>query len=452
MEEKALLNTLRYLNFKCDKASKIRVRSECSRIFRLAETNCVDFKKGLQKVVYSKKGKKRYVAKYTSAFDEGYSIERNLAHQISKACKINFPNRALMIHELFGIIEVLKFMMDYTIIRFDFRGYFYSIKPVYVWETLLKDTLPEYVDIDLIEKYCKSMDIAYPGLEMSNVIAELIGLEFDRRLKSYVQDYGILFYGRFVDDGVFILKKGVDEISLKKVMNKALKETYQKCGFSAKCKTKFHPSNSQKFLIKTMRDIYNSPLDFSFLGYHFHVEYNTENGNMLSSYGIVQEKIDKYMSRLTNALKTCANGEQCMLMLRIQLSRVVYSIKEDGVDYWKERGFASIYKELREVKDDSNIILSTKSSLESLAYNALVNSGNARLLSNAQMNAVQNGKKYNLYSSIRSRNTLIFDYHTRIGYDWKTLLKHVKTMRGSCKNVDYQSLTKELLIKTKIGY
>ena len=449
MEKKALLETLKYLNYKKDQAPNTKVRSECDRIFALTESNVVDFTKGLIKSVYSKNGHKRYVATYSSAFNEGYSIERNLAHQIARVCKVDFPNRALMIHELFEITKVLPLMMNFTIIRFDFKGYFYSIKPSYIWERFMKEKLPDYVDKSLIKSFCEQIDIAYPGLEMSNVMAEIAAIEFDRKLKSYVSKYGILFYGRYVDDGVLILKNEASTRQILSYMRKALRETFCLKISSNTCTTKFHSLGSTKFSINSMHDVFIKPLDLSFLGYTFHLEFNSNNALEIE-YGISQVKIDKYKNRLTGVLTRCTNSKQCLLVLRIHLSRIVYSVKQNAIDSWKEKGFTSTYKELKKAND--KILPSTKAALESLALDALVNSGKMPLLTVPQQYAVNNGHRYNLFKTLIGGDTLIFDYHSRIGCDWKTLLKYVRTVNGSCKNPDYQVLTKELLIKTRIGY
>lgn len=448
MDKKALFDTLRYLNYKNDQAPKAKVRSECDRIFALVEKSSIDFSKGLIKAVYSKNGRRRYVANYSSAFDEGYSVERNLAHQIARACKINFPNRALMIHELFEVTKVLSLMMNFTIVRFDFKGYFYSVKPSYIWESFLKDKLPDYVDKALIKSFCQKIDLAYPGLEMSNVMAEMAAIEFDRRLKSYVSEFGILFYGRYVDDGILILKNEVPQEQLLSCMRKALRETYKAKELSVNCTTRFHELGSSKFSINTMHDIYKSPLDLSFLGYSFRLEF--KNNKLDVEYGIDNAKLDKYKDRLTKVLKTCSNGKQCLLLLRIHLSRIVYSVKENEIDVWKERGFTSTYKELKRVKD--KILTNTQVALNTIVIDALNNSGAISLLSVPQLNAVNRGHHYNLYQTLTFGNSMIFDYHSRIGCDWKTLLSYVKIFHGSCKNIDYQVLTKELLIKTRIGY
>ena len=450
MEKKTLFETIKFLNHGHDKASNSKVRAECDRIYILSQDCTIDFTKGLTKYVYSSGGSKRFVAKYTSAFDEGYSVQRNLAHQISKACKINYPNRALMIHELFECTKIMNFMMNYTIIRFDFKGYFYSIKPKYVWDYYLNNSLPGYVDQKLIRLFCEQIDIAYPGLEMSNILAEIMGIEFDRCLKSYIQEYGILFYGRFVDDGILILKENVDKAIVLSIFKKAQRETFKSSKLHVKCTASFHKEGTPKFFVCTMKDIYRAPMGFSFLGYLFNLEYDSKD-NLVVLYGVSANKIQKYKEKLIRALNKSKNAKQCLLTLRMQCSRVVYSIKSGGIDIWKERGFPSVYKELGEV-EESLILPSTKASLDSLSIDAINSSLCAGLLSLPQKYAVEHGRNYNYYYSITKRKTIIFDYHSRIGCDWRTLVKYVRTVNGSCRKADYQSLTKELLIKTNIGY
>lgn len=450
MEEKSLLDTLRYLNYKHEKRDKVTVKNECSRIFGLINSKGLDFKIGLRKYVYSSNGKKRYVAKYHSAFDEGYSVQRNLAHQITRALRIEYSNRNLLIHELFGVLKALELMMNFTIIRFDFKGFFYSIKPIYIWNKYLKDSLPAYVDLSLIESYCKQMDIAYPGLEMSNVLAEVAAIEFDRRIKSYLSKYGILFYSRFVDDGLIILKEDVTADTINPLMQRALRDTFANDDFSVKCTTRFHRDpSSAKYFVKNLRDITANTLDFSFLGYRFWISFRSDKLQVL--FGIDTSKLSKFKNKLTRVLSKVTDSDRCFLIIRLQVARVVYSVKENGIDIWKERGFSSTYKELGSI-DESHIHPSTKSGLKNLILDALRDSGKVVLLSRPRLEAVKKGKKYNLYKSILKGTTIIFDYRSRVGCSWRSMLRYVKTMKKSLSKTDYQSLTKELLISTKVGY
>lgn len=452
MDIQALYKTIRQLNYFHDKKTTNIVKSETLRIIKLIDNNAIDFTVGLKKYNHSHNQSRRFIARYSSAFDEGYAVQRNLAHQISRSFRIVFPNRASMIHELFECTKVLKLMMNFTIVRFDFKGYFYTIKPKYVWDKILKDQLPEYTDKALIELFCNQIDIAYPGLEMSNVLAELLGIEFDRRLKSLIQEFGIMFYGRFVDDGIIILRERVEKDTLLHLMQKALRETYQSRKANIKCTTKFHENGSEKFKISSLDEIFCNQFTFSFLGYKFVFEFEKPAKKDLKiTYGIDDKKIDKYQKRLSKVLDSCLDLNQLALVLRLYCARVVYSVDDGKVDSWKEKGFVSTYKELKMIEPE-DICPSTKGALESLTYNAICNSKWKSGLPPSLSFQIQKHFRFDYLKAIQKGKTIVFDFRPGFGVEWKTLLQFVRIMGVSPANKGYRFLTKELLIKTKIGY
>lgn len=458
MDQSTLLNALKYLNYTHDRKGAAFVKKEAARIYSLVETCCVDFTQGLHKYVFSRKGeKRRCVANYESAFSDGYAMQRILAVKLKKLFRVRYPNRALMMHEFFEATKSLEKLHDFTIIRFDFKSYFYSIRLTDAWERFLKIScgkLPSD-DCSLVESYCRQIGIAYPGLEMSNVVAEILGAEFDLKIKAFFGDYGIIFYGRFVDDGVLILHKGLPEHVIRSTMNKCLRDTFSPKGWPGTCTTKYHSFNKpgSKYSSANLSQIQNGPFSFDYLGYCFRfdkpVSGNSETCKV--SYGISQAKINKFRNLLTKRLERAKTYNEIKLLIKLKCARIVYLAKDFGLMKWHEKGFASTYKELRNIGDDDWIVETTQA-LNSLVQQSLNDSGVFRLLTPNQIRSIEATLACQPKAAIRKGTSIILSYRKSVGISWKTLMNYVKILGCVAHTTDYHSLTKELLIFAGVGY
>lgn len=97
-------------------------------------------------------------------------------------------------------------MKNFTIVKFDFKDYFNSVSSIYTFEKYIKSNLSNRQEIDLLENFVYKTKYAYAGLPTSNAIAEIIAKEFDSIIRYTFSGKGLIFYERYIDDSILILK------------------------------------------------------------------------------------------------------------------------------------------------------------------------------------------------------------------------------------------------------
>ena len=120
-------------------------------------------------------------------------------------CSVHFPDRSTIMQKLFDELPVLSKLQDFTIIRFDFKKYFYSISNEYVIKNVLFNYKFSREDMDYLYLFSGVNKYSCAGLSLSNTFAELLARSFDLEVKTALFEYGINFYARYVDDGIIIL-------------------------------------------------------------------------------------------------------------------------------------------------------------------------------------------------------------------------------------------------------
>ena len=169
-----------------------------------------------------------------------------------------------------------------------------------------------------------------------------------------LKNHGLIFYRRYIDDGILVFNKRVEEALCISIINEAIQEVFFDKSIAVKycCKTRL---NNTKTKYISARDLATSKKsdDFDFLGYQFELSPNFDAHNKIKTtfkYGITQKKIDKYSKRIDDLVKAYQiDGNMELLRHRIKAFtyRTVYQLPKYKSLIWKTKGFILNYQELR---------------------------------------------------------------------------------------------------------
>ena len=438
-----------------NKKTEDEVNVIITRVQNEFDNNSFDFSQ-YKSMTLTQGNKKRLVKK----FEDIYSTENILCQSIKfildREFKIKYPNRNKISKSLFNSIGVIKHMSDFTIIKFDFQDYFNSVSSVYVYDKLLKPKLSNRFEIDLIKKFAYETKYAYAGLQTSNAIAEIIAKEFDNALYEQFSQFGLLYFERYIDDGIIILNQHLSESNCSEIINHIIKNIFYSNDLSSipKCITKM---NLSKFKYVSKRNMVSEQLyTIDFLGYEFNF---VKNDAINITYGITETKRKKYKRRIINIIKlyseVSSKDYKKLELLRHRIlaftSRQVYISKKFKSNIWKVKGFISNYGELRYLLSSNLINKETKIYLEDIIVDSFKEIGVdiPYFLQNKSKEA------YSLYYNMKKNKTLLFEQS--IGYSESALVElckkiNISTMDASGNKRGYGTLVREYLIKTKVGY
>lgn len=152
----------------------------------------------------------------------------NIKNHIQKNFNLHFKSRNDLILMLFDNLHIVKNLSNWTIVRFDFKKYFYSISALYVYEKFISSSnLSRQTKYYLKMMFGKNNMYCVPGNPISNYLVEMISQKFDEEMMSTFSKLGILYYARYVDDGIIILKEHVSKNYTKKIINLAISKTFK---------------------------------------------------------------------------------------------------------------------------------------------------------------------------------------------------------------------------------
>lgn len=401
--------------------------------------------------------KKRLAKRFVDDFSKENILCQCIKQILDKEFKIKYPNRNKISKSLFNAIGTIKHMSDFTIVKFDFKDYFNSISSVYVYEKIIKSNLSDRFENDLINKFVTDTKYAFAGLQTSNVIAEIIGNLFDEEILKNFSSFGLIFYERYIDDGIIVLNEYLSESKCKKMLLNTIEEVFHDklIHITPNCTTKM---NVQKFKYIAKRNIINNQkYTVDFLGYQFVLE--KKSNSIEVKYGITDAKKDKYKKRIETLITLFSDVNspdyKKLELLRHRLlafsCREVYITKKFKSDIWKVKGFISNYGELRYLLNTGLVEPDTEIFLKDVIYDSFSRLGlpHPYFLKGDSRNA------YSLYHNMLQNKTLLFEPH--IGYSEIAL-------SNLCKKIDislvdslgqrrgYGTLVRDYLIKTKVGY
>lgn len=415
-----------------DKNEVERAKQEIERIKTELDNNKVDFSNN-----HFFKNNKRVICSYKGNINEEIVL-KCLTDKINKLCSVHFPDRTTIMQKLFDELPVLSRLQDFTIIKFDFKKYFYSISNEYVIKNILCNYKFSREDIDYLNMYTNYNKYSCAGLSLSNTFAELLARKFDEEAKCLFFEYGINFYSRYVDDGIIILDTFIKKDDALSLLNIAIEKVFKINYSGVKNKVEL---NMSKTLVINKRTL--SSAKFSFLGYEFTMDKNIK-GLINYKYGITDEKIQKYKNKfvfLIDKIYKEGNLKKMQLALKLSCSRIVYfNVKTKT---WVSRGLIQNYCMLKDHCD--NLDTKTQNFLEN-AYIDIFNSNSIKIPGYLWSH------RYKLLKSLEKNKTIIFD--PRIGVkldDLKSIyLVFFGKMPSDPNNYNY--LVIRILKELRIGY
>lgn len=433
-----------------------------------------------EKHIITQNDKKRKIVRYT----DPYSIENILCLSIKqildKTFKIKYPNRNRISHTLFDIIAAISSMSDFTLIRFDFKDFFNSISADYAFQKFIKAKLTNRFDQELIGKFCQESGYCYAGLSTSNIIAEILSIKFDEILIQKFSDKGLIFYQRYIDDGILVFNQYQESKRIQDELQEAVNRIFHDNSVKShlKCRTKLNNDKFQyisrrrltQYLEEGPSDKSSSTCDFKFdfLGYNFTFNFdgkdrksNGDKNKISVEYGITEAKQRKYKRRIAKIVSNYRNSEEPeakkLELLRHRLMaftrRTVYLTKHFNSRVWKVKGFVSNYGELREMINTSQIDRSTEEFLKNMIEDVFKEMKID--LPYFMKHRSDTACGYNLYDNLRKNKTLLLVQD--LGYSYDSLCKlceqiNIETNSKNGDTRDYDKLVREYLIKVKVGY
>ena len=381
----------------------------------------------------------RLITQYNELSTESI-ILLHLKYQLRRAFNIQFPNRNKMIDELFNQIRICSSLSDFTIVKFDLKKYFYSISTEYIYDSYIKNSSMIREDKDLLHNLCQNNKYCVAGVPVFNYFVELASQDLDLKIQSLMSKFGLVFYKRYVDDGIIIFNQCISKKRVRQLLNTSIeaifnnKQSFNKVGI-----------NENKFKVINRRYLNEDRAYFSFLGYEFYIDenYRIEIGITNNKRQKYQEKINKLIRNLYRPGDREAEARTRHL-IKAHCSRVVYfapSTKHGGV--WVSKGIIANYNKFADYPVKA-IHCDTKKFFKDIYFNAFKN------CKQKPPHYLKN-KRYSLYEGITSNRALIFN--EMIGVSRAALNKYLEQTGGvSSLSKDYNYLLKDYLIHIKIGY
>lgn len=363
----------------------------------------------------------------------------HLKYQLRRTFKVKFANRNKVIDELFDKLRAVRSLNDATIIRFDLKKYFYSVSTQYIFDQYLLHSSLKREDKDYLEDVCKANSYCVAGLPIFNYFIELVSRDFDEKIRSSFRDHGMVFYSRYVDDGIIILNKYLPKKQVRKIINQAIEDIFQNTNSSNRVKI-----NEEKFRVVNRRHL-NGDNSFDFLGYEFFIKGDFKK----ISVGITERKRNKYQEKVNRLVKRNydptdpVSKELMRHIIKAHSSRVVYfapSAKHRGV--WVSKGIVASYNRLKDF--NTHIEPKTTHFLKNIYKKSFRINGHVapEYLTN---------KRYILYENLVRNKAMIFN--PLIGMPKAVLLEELKKVGITHDpDIDYNLLVKDYLIRIKSGY
>lgn len=391
--------------------------------------------------VLKQQSKKRFGYMYNKNSIE-YIVCLYLKKRIDKEFNIKYPNRNKIIRTLFSTLTLLKNMQDFTIYKFDFKDFFNSISSSYVNQIYIEGSNLSRTEKSLLTQYYDNFRYTFSGLSISNTLCELIARDFDNILKQKLKDFGIIFYQRYIDDGLIISNINMDEKNLETIIEEVISTVFYRHNISIKCKVKLNPDKS---IYISKRNLHETKI-LKYLGYQ--INFELKSNQMTLSYGMTQEKIHKYQNKLNKLISDNIKSKLSEELLRQKVKafchRIVYLSSHKNEIIWKSKGLIANYKELQ--YHLSNLTPSTKDFLKNAVKNAFIYN---QIPLPYYLKSDKNS--YTLINTLEKEKSMIFVEH--IGYDLNTLRKLAKRIGiREADKLNYNQLLAKYLIALKVGF
>lgn len=397
------------------------------------------FKDSISISSFKIKGKKKIVAGVKEGFDLENILLRSLKEILHRKSNVLFRNRQVIVSILLDKIKILKNLKDFTIVRFDFKNYFNSISSEYVYNKYVSGFNLNKEQNSVLKELILSVPYCTMGLPTSNILAEIISADFDKSFLNFFSPQDVVFYARYVDDGIIILNTKINEDIIKDYINSSINNAYYQNGFDGKNKNKTKVDFSTNKYSYLTKDSPNKKINY--LGYLIKL-----NNELDIELGITDEKMLKYQKKLKSIIKNNYHDiERLRIILKLWTRRVVYTLRNKrDVKAWISKGIIHNYNELR----NYNLINSTKVFLKKCVINAFDELG----IDMPYYLMKEVDSSYNVYENLIKNRAFILDKN--IGIQRDDLIRLIKKVSPLyiCNNKSYHELIKELLVNCVVGY
>lgn len=361
-----------------------------------------DFSK-FKKEIYTKGKKKRNIYTFEPKSIEDV-MSRYLKAKIDKLFNIKYISRNKVINTLFNTLPLMNDLNDFVVIRADFKSFFESVQTKDVYNKYIKYSSMKRKDKGFLKDYVEAFEFCYAGLCLSNTLTEIICRDFDENLRARLEEYGIVYCERYVDDILIILNRYIEEDDVIKSIELSIKEVF---GTSP---VKLHP---KKFSYIARRKFEIGQIqEFNFLGYQFSISKNISKKNkeyFEFQFGITKIKINKYYNRYKNIFIEYKKNNDIELLrqrLKICSTRIVIKKQVEETSYkWLTKGVVSNYNELRFHLD--SLDKDTEKFLKEVYYTIMIEL--KIQIPYFLINSKEEVSIYNIYSSLKRNRSMVFE-------------------------------------------
>ena len=403
----------------------------------------------IRTILLKKEGKEREVCVMKSSEDK--LIVNYLAKRMRETFNVSFQDRDKIMEIVINLVDSLPKLQDYTIYRFDFKDFFKSVSSKLVYEKFIKESdmfrFEKKLILELIEK-TENFGCAQ-GLATSNVLIEIISSVFDNSILTAFDDFGLVLYKRYVDDGIIIFNRRIGIKEIRDILQERINLIFNanKDDIPEKCIKGEVKLSLDKERYQTK---YTGVKEFDYLGYAFSLE--RDAGNYYYQFGIASRKIEKYKQQLIAIYKDYAGSGDVRLLyhrLRYNNSRIVY-YNYSGYKYkrkkkWDVRGLINSYRMLRrfmayaETRD--KIIKETKVFLENYHKELLQEMYIAHRFVIPDFLKGKGIDNYSLWSAFEKNHSIVFQ--ANIGWNIQYLRGAIKDITGNNCSGSYTDLVKQ---------
>lgn len=379
--------------------------------------------------------KKRVVYSFNTETTE-YLLCQYLKKRLDSTFDIAYTNRKKIIKVLFNTLLVLNDLQDFVIIRFDFKSFFDSVSTKFVFTKYVQSSSITRYDKTIFSNFCNAIPYCYAGLQTSSAMTEIACVDFDKVLRAKLNDYGLVYCERYVDDVLIILNKYISESNFKDILAESIKMVFTDCNVS------INP-NKFNYIARRSMLVNNS---FDFLGYLFKIK-KKQNGSLSFKFGMTKSKIDKYTSKIRQTLRDYKDNNNLELLrhrIKIFSSRVVYSwpLSDENCN-WITKGIVDSYNELHHHIE--YLDTTTKKFLQRIYYTEMQNLNvSIPYFMNSNFSEADDSV-YNLFSNMKRNRSIIFD--EKIGVNFNNLINQIKKLEPGyyCGDRKYHQVTKDYL-------
>ncbi|AKQ06881.1 hypothetical protein [Erysipelothrix rhusiopathiae] len=388
----------------------------------------------------------------STSFYEDYTVEKTLSNYLTNTINtiysIRYPNRNLIIKNLIDSMKALKNLDDYTIYRFDFKKYFSSIHTGYAIEYIKLENGLNATQLQWFMLFSDVFDYLPVGNSISNAVSELLGSKFDEKLITIFGKENIIFYSRFIDDGIIILKNHFPKSLINQNVQRAIDLVYYRddLKYSDLNRVKLNKKPGKESLVHRRNLV---PTNISFLGYQFNIEILADNSTTNIKYGITESKQKKIKRKYLEIYAAQSKYGNNLKTLTYNLSRrVVYNRGSNNSSLWINKGITFNYGNLPYYISNGKlkselIIPETDLFLKNFFWEI-----NKEL--DLKMESYLCSQKYDLRYSMASNSAII--YHQTIGMSYSDLKSRAECFGIKTLNRSYDEILTEYLINLKLGY